>query len=104
MTTPIRLTGELYHSSCRVARRNHFERDHSTGIKAKPTRAEPGQRVRGGEPMKQIILSDTNGTAKLLIDGIEITGLYSIKIEKSSDGPIRVELSGAVTNEVRVGP
>lgn len=54
--------------------------------------------------MKQIILSDTNGKAKLLIDGIEITGLYSIKIEKSSDGPIRVELSGAVTNEVRVGP
>lgn len=54
--------------------------------------------------MKQIVLSGTNGKSKLLIDGVEITGLYSIKIEKSSDGPIRVELSGAVTNEVRVEP
>lgn len=54
--------------------------------------------------MRQIILSATNRTTKLLIDGVEITGLYSIKIEKTPDGPIRIELSGAVTNEVQVEP
>lgn len=52
--------------------------------------------------MKKIVLKADRHGAKLLIDGVEVENIYSLKIEKTPDGPITIHLSGAVTNEVQI--
>lgn len=52
--------------------------------------------------MKKVILKNDGCNTKLEIDGIEMQGAYSVKIEKTEDGPITLELFGKVTSEVQV--
>ena len=60
-------------------------------------------RERGsGKAMERVVLRNDGNNTKLEIDGVEIQNLYSVKIEKKPDSPIRIELSGSVTNEVLV--
>ena len=52
--------------------------------------------------MERVVLRNDGNNTKLEIDGVEIQNLYSVKIEKKPDSPIRIELSGSVTNDVLV--
>ena len=52
--------------------------------------------------MKRVVLRNDGHNTKREIDGVEIQNLYSVKIEKTQDGPITLEFSGKVTNEVQV--
>lgn len=68
--------------------------------KKKP--AHKGGGEEGGKAMERVVLRNDGHNTKLEIDGVEIQNLYSVKIEKTPDGPIRIELSGSVTNEVLI--
>lgn len=68
--------------------------------KKKP--APDGAGGKGGEVMERVVLRNDGLNTKLEIDGVEIQNLYSVKIEKTPDGPIKIELSGSVTNEVLI--
>lgn len=59
-------------------------------------------RGKEGKAMERVVLRNDGHNTKLEIDGVEIQNLYSVKIEKTPDGPIRIELSGSVTNEVLI--
>lgn len=64
--------------------------------------AHKGGGEEGGKAMERVVLRNDGHNTKLEIDGVEIQNLYSVKIEKTPDGPIRIELSGSVTNEVLI--
>lgn len=52
--------------------------------------------------LKQVVIHESGKSAEVTIDGVKISGIYALKIEKTPDSPIKIELSGRVTNEVRI--
>lgn len=52
--------------------------------------------------MKTLLLKQTQDGVVAIIDGVKIEHLQSIKIEKTPDSPIMVELTGAIVNECQV--
>lgn len=52
--------------------------------------------------MKQVVIHETGKSTDIIIDGVKISGIYALKIEKTPDSPIKIELSGRLTNEARI--
>ena len=52
--------------------------------------------------METIVLKPQGPYTRLYIDGVEMTRLYEVKVEKEKDGPLVLSFSGVVSNEVRV--
>lgn len=52
--------------------------------------------------MKEVVIRETGENTEVIIDGVKISGLFTLKIEKKPDSPLTIELSGRVSNEVRV--
>ena len=52
--------------------------------------------------MRNIEIKETEKGTTITIDGIRLEGLYGFTIQKTEDGPIEVELSGAITKKVLV--
>lgn len=52
--------------------------------------------------MKHILLKETPNGTELYIDGTKIDGVRKVEISKDPSGPVEVNISGVVLNEVQV--
>ena len=52
--------------------------------------------------MQNIVIRNTERGTEVEIDGVMLDFLSSFRVSKKPDGPIEIELSGAVLNEVQI--
>lgn len=53
--------------------------------------------------MENIVVKETQAGTELYIDGVQMRGILEFKLEKRSNAPMELSLSGVVFSEVQAG-